>query len=110
MGSSTSSLGFYVSLAIFAFALVGCDADGKECAAGSKESNWAACNRSCSDKDNKDSCARAKKIAAEVCADSDNDSACEAGCKDGDKKSCEKAKALQDKYESARPKSSAPKK
>jgi len=111
MDKSSSSLSFYAGLATFAFVLLGCDADGKECNGGKKESNWQACNRSCTDKSNKESCARAKKLAADICIENDNVSACNQACEEGDKKSCEKEKALDAAYESKRPAgSAAPKK
>lgn len=107
MGTDTFSLKLVLGLATLSLALFGCDADGKECSAGKKESNWQACNRSCTDKNNKESCARAKKLAADVCQDDDNVSACNQACEEGDKKACEKEKALDAAYESKRPGSSA---
>lgn len=88
---------------ILAMVLSGCDADGKACAAGSSEASWQACNRSCTDKDNKDSCARAKVLAVEVCSELEIEYACRAACVDGHQPACERVTTLAAEQESRRP-------
>jgi hypothetical protein len=76
--------------------LLGCDADGKKCRTGEGVDavrRWQHCNASCDGKDNAESCAAAKTLAAAACAESvkqnkRNDSACRNACENGDSASC----------------------
>jgi hypothetical protein len=81
-------------LCIFVVALAGCGADAKTCARESSEAAWQACNRSCNDSNNEESCARAKVLAVEVCTELDSEHACRAACGEGDKPACERATML----------------
>jgi hypothetical protein len=79
---------------LFAAAATGCDADGKICESGegaeTVESRYQACNRSCTDKDNKAACAKSVLLAADVCKETKrkNSSACAKACDNGDEASC----------------------
>jgi hypothetical protein len=79
---------------ILAMVLAGCDADARACARESSEAAWQACNRSCTDSNDKASCDRAKVLAVEVCTELSSEHACRAACGEGDKPACERATTL----------------